>query len=101
MKMTLAPGKELDALIAAKVMKFTKAKYFKNGGGCYPEDATPINDEPGKCWSATSKGGTYPYLAGDTLFRGVNGFGETWHPSMDIAQAFEVVAKLSEDYCDF
>lgn len=99
---TMKAGKELDLLLGRKAMKFTKAAYFKNGGGCYPEDATPINDEPGKCWSATSKGGTYPYLAGDSLFRGVKGgLGETWCPSTNIAQAFEVMEKIVETHCDF
>jgi RNA 3'-terminal phosphate cyclase len=83
-------------ILAIHVMGWSQGKYFKNGGGCYPFDAKPVNDKPGKEWSATSIGGTYPFLSGDTIFRTKESFGVTWDPFIDSRQAAEVAEMLSQ-----
>lgn len=94
--MSKAKEVNIDQVLGKKIMHFTGAKYFKNSAGCYPEDAEPIGDEPGpgKCWGTTSKGGTYPFLTYDTVFRARHAGGEPWKPTEDISQAMEVAHEI-------
>lgn len=83
-------------ILAERVMGWKQGKYFKNGAGCYPADATPIDDKPGKEWGTTSKGGTYPFMSGDTFFREKGDFGRNFDPFRNADQAVEVAERLGQ-----
>ncbi len=88
----LGPSTDLDYQIAIEVMGFQKHQW--HAGGSAPADAKIKN--PGSAWGANGVGGTYPYIlpTTNTIFRRDHGFGETWEPSKNISQAFEVIQKI-------
>lgn len=81
--LAMKPGRELDALVAEKVMGWRK-KTFPGGGGGY----TAWVDENGKALKLISNFTMIEACRRCDYFR----------PSIDIAAAWEVVEKMAQEY---
>lgn len=98
----LKPGRELDALVAEKVMgwvDFTWEQYHefhKTGGISYVKGMTGFWSDPN---TGKRKGNVREFLCENCLYN------HGWSPSTKIADAWEVVEKLQHlhphiSYCD-
>jgi len=75
------PGRELDALIAEKVMGWRKANKYEERCYWHTKEGRKLD------WLYKSTG---EYYECDCLF---------WNPSEDISAAWEVVEKIKTNYC--